>query len=86
MDLPETQNAQESGSLLYQQAQLLMKRMQDNPDLVRLPRLPTDSPEESPAEPSGLDFINLDNTNGSDDPESTTPLANSPTGMTINQR
>jgi hypothetical protein len=31
-------------------------------------------------EPSGPDFINLDNTNGSDDPESTTPPANSPVG------
>jgi hypothetical protein len=33
-------------------------------------------------EPSSPNFINLDNTNGSDDPESTIPPANSPAGMT----
>jgi hypothetical protein len=56
--------------------------MWDILDPIRLPRISTHSPEEIPTEPSDPDFINLDNTNGSDDPESTTPPANSPTGMT----
>jgi hypothetical protein len=59
----------------------MMGPMRDIPDPIRLPRLLTDSPEEIPTEPSDPDFINLDNTNGSDDPESTTPPANSSAGV-----
>jgi hypothetical protein len=79
-DSPEVQVVQGMGGLMWQQAQLLMKWMQDNPDLIITPRLPTDSPEGSPTEPSGPDFTNLGNTNGSDDPESTTSPVNSPVG------
>jgi hypothetical protein len=50
-----------------------MKWMQDNPDLIRLAKASTDSPEEIPTGPSGPDFMNLDNINGSDNPESTMP-------------
>jgi hypothetical protein len=46
-------------------------------------RLLTDSPEEIPVGPSGLEFIDLDNINGLDDPESTTPLARSLTSTTM---
>jgi hypothetical protein len=45
----------------------MMGLMRDIQDPIRLPRLLTDSPEESSVEPNDLDFINLDNTNGSDD-------------------
>jgi hypothetical protein len=41
-DSPEVQVEQGMGGLLWQQAQLLMKWMQDNPDLIITPRLPTD--------------------------------------------
>jgi hypothetical protein len=61
----------------------MMGPMQDILDPIMLPRLPTDSPEESPGKLSDPNFIKLDNTNGSDDPESTTPQANSPVGATI---
>jgi hypothetical protein len=67
---------------MYQHALQMMGPMQDIPDPIRLPRLPTDSPEKIPKEPSGPDFINLGNTNGSDDPESTTPPDNSSVGTT----
>jgi hypothetical protein len=80
-NFPEAQDVWERGLLMYQQAQQMMNQMWDNLDLVRMPRLPTDSPEESPAGPSGPDFINLDNINGSGDPESIMPPVGSPTGM-----
>jgi hypothetical protein len=68
---------------MYEQAQWMMNQMRDNPDLVRMPRLPTDSPEEIPMGPSGPEFIDLDNINGLDDPESTMPLVGSPTGIAM---
>jgi hypothetical protein len=71
----------ERGALMYKHTQQIMNQMQDNPDLIRLPRLPTDSPEESLARPSGPNFMNLDNINESDDPESIMPLAGSPVGV-----
>jgi hypothetical protein len=81
-NFPEAQDAGREGGLMYQQAQQIMNQMRDNPDLIRLPRLPTDSPEEILAGPSGPDFMNLDNINGSDDPESTMPPAGSSVGVT----
>jgi hypothetical protein len=56
--------------------------MWDNLDLIRLPRLLTNSPEESTMGPSDPDFMNLDNINGSDNPESTIPPVGSPVGVT----
>jgi hypothetical protein len=81
-DSHEVQVVQGVGGLMWQQAQLLIKWMQDNPDLIITPRLPTDSPEGSPMEPTGPNFTNLGNTNGSDDPESTTSSVNSLVGGT----
>jgi hypothetical protein len=46
-----------------------------------MPRLPTDSLEESPAGPSDPEFIDLDNINGLDEPEFTMPPAGSLTGI-----
>jgi hypothetical protein len=65
-----------------QKAQQMMNQMWDNPNLIRMPRILTDNPEESPVGPSDPDFINLDNINGSDDLESMIPPAGSPTGIT----
>jgi hypothetical protein len=62
---------------------MLMKQMQDHLDLIITPRIPTDSPKGSPTEPSDPDFTNIGNTNGSDNPESTTSLVNSLVGMII---
>jgi hypothetical protein len=64
----------------------MMNRMRDNPDLVRMPRLLTNSPEESSMGPSGLELIDLDNINGSENPESTTPLVGSPTGIAMHSK
>jgi hypothetical protein len=69
------------GGPLYQQAQLLMKWMQDNLDLVRFPRLPIDSLEENMTELSNPNVINIGNTNGLEGHESIIPPSNSPTSM-----
>jgi hypothetical protein len=53
-NFPEVQAAWGMGGLMYQQAQQIMKWMWDNPDLVKMPRLPTDSPEEIPAGQAAL--------------------------------
>jgi hypothetical protein len=58
----------------------MMGMMQDIPNPIGFPRLPTDSPKEILVDPSGPNFINLDNTNGSDELESTIPPSNPPTG------
>jgi hypothetical protein len=72
---------QERRLLMYEKAQWMMNQMRDNPDLVRMPRLLIDSPEEISVGPSGFEFIDLDNINGLDDPESTTPLVMLLTGI-----
>jgi hypothetical protein len=48
-----------------------------------MPRLPTDSPEDSLTGPSGPELIYLDKINGSEDSEYTTPLVGSPTGIAM---
>jgi hypothetical protein len=53
-DLFKVQNVQGMGGLMYQQAQWLMKQMQDNPELIVVPKCPTESPEEIPAGVSDL--------------------------------
>jgi hypothetical protein len=45
-------------------------------------RPPTDNPEESPTGSRGPDLMNLDNINGSDNPESTMPPVGSLVGVT----
>jgi hypothetical protein len=77
----EVQVVQGMGGLMYQQAQMIMKQMQDNQTLLDGQGLPTDNLEESPAGPSDPDFMNLDNINGSDNPESTMPPTGSPVGV-----
>jgi hypothetical protein len=59
----------------------MMNQMRDNSNLLKMPRLSIDSPKENPTGPSGPDFINLGNINGSDDPESIMPLTRSPEGV-----
>jgi hypothetical protein len=81
-NLFEVKSVQGMGGLMYQQAQLLMKQMQDNLDLVRWTRPPTDNPEESQTGSSGPGLTNLDNISGSDNAESTMPSAVSPVGVT----
>jgi hypothetical protein len=68
-DLPEDQMAQESGSLLYQQTQLLMKQMSDNPHLSISPRI-SNTIQIIPTEPSDPSLIVTDGTNGSGNPKS----------------
>jgi hypothetical protein len=70
------------GELLYQQSQLLMKRMQDDLYLIITPALPTGIREGGPTEPSSPGSINPGNTNGLGNPESTTSSVNSPVGGT----
>jgi hypothetical protein len=79
-DSPEVQVEQGTGALLWQQAQLLMKQMQDNPDLIITPRVPTDIREGGPTEPGNPYFTNLGNINGSDGSESTASLVRPPAG------
>jgi hypothetical protein len=71
MDFFEVQTAQGMGGLMYQQAQLLMKRMQENPDLAIWRRPPTDNPKESPTGASYPESISLSNINGSGNPDPT---------------
>jgi hypothetical protein len=59
-----------------------MKQMQDNPDLIITPRLPTDIREGGPTEPGDPDFTNLANINGSDGPESNASPKRPPAGGT----
>jgi hypothetical protein len=72
----------ERGALMYQETQHMMNQVQDNFSLVRMPRLPTDSPKESSVGPNDPDCIKLDNINGSNDPESTMPPVGLPIGVT----
>jgi hypothetical protein len=44
-------------------------------------RLPVDNPDENQMGPSGPEFIDIDEINGLDDPEFTTPSARSLTGF-----
>jgi hypothetical protein len=81
-DFPEVQAAQGMGELLYQQSQLLMKQMQDDPYLIITPALPTGTRERSPTESSGPDSTDLGNTNGLGNTGSTTSSVNSPVDRT----
>jgi hypothetical protein len=80
-DLPEDQAAQEMGALLYQQGQLLMKRMQDDPYLIIRPAIST-TIRSTPTESSGPGPMNPDNTNGLGNPESSTSSVHSSEGGT----
>jgi len=66
---PEDQTAQESGALLYQQSQLLMKRMQDNPHPAISPEISV-TVQRVPTEPSNPGLTVVNGTNGSGNPES----------------
>jgi hypothetical protein len=74
-DLPEDQNTQERGALLYQQTQLLMKWMQDDPYLIIRPMIST-TIQSIPTESRDPSSIVPDNTNGLGNPESTTSSIN----------
>jgi hypothetical protein len=62
-------------------AQRIIDQLQDYPDLISMTGLPADNPDRSQTGPSGPEFIDLDEITGLDDPEFTTPLAGSPTGV-----
>jgi hypothetical protein len=81
-DFPEVQAAQGMGALLYQQSQLLMKWMQDDPYLIIMPALPTGTRERSPTVSSGPDSTDLGNTDGLGNTGSTTSSVNSPVDRT----
>jgi hypothetical protein len=68
----EVQMAQESGTLLHKQAQLLMKQMQDDPYLAISPGIPT-SVQSVTTGSSGPGPIGPDNTNGLGNLKSMTP-------------
>jgi hypothetical protein len=80
-NFPEAQDTWERGLLMYEQAQWIMDQMRDNPDLIRMPVLPADNPDESQIGPSGPELIDVDEIVGLDDPEFTTPPTGSPTGV-----
>jgi hypothetical protein len=61
-DLHEDQAAQDMGALLYQQGQLLMKPMQDDPYLIIIPTISTTIRSAS-IESSDPGPMNPDNTN-----------------------
>jgi hypothetical protein len=67
---PEDQTTQESGALLYQQSQLLMKWMQDNPHPTISPKILVTIQRVS-TEPRNPSLTTTDRTNGSGNPEST---------------
>jgi hypothetical protein len=79
--LPEAQDAWERGLLMLEHVQWIIDQLQDDPDIINMTRLPADNPDESQTGPSGPEFIDLDEITGLDDPEFTTPLAGSPTGV-----
>jgi hypothetical protein len=81
INFPEAQDARERGLLMYEHAQQIMDQMQDNPDLIRMPMLPANNPDEIQIGPSGPELIDVDEIVGLDDPEFTTPPAGSPTGV-----
>jgi hypothetical protein len=44
---PEAQDAWERGSLMLEYAQQIINQLQDDPDIINIPRLPTDKLDES---------------------------------------
>ena len=74
-DLPEDQTTQERGTLLYQQTQLQMKWMQDDPYLIIRPAIST-TICSIPTYSSDPGSTVLDNTNGLSNPESRTSPIN----------
>ena len=82
MDFPKIQAAQGMGELLYQQSQLLMKWMQNDPYLIITPTLPTGTQERSSTESSSPDSTDLGNTDGLGNTGSTTLPVNSPVDRT----
>jgi hypothetical protein len=81
-DFPEVQATQGMGELLYQQSQLLMKWMQDDPYLIITPALPTTTQEEARRSQAAPIPQNLGNTNGLGNTGSTTSSVNSPVDRT----
>jgi hypothetical protein len=66
---------------MIENAQWIMDQLQNDPDIINMPRLPVDNPDESQTGPSGPEFIDLDEITGLDDPEFTMPPTGSPTGV-----
>jgi hypothetical protein len=81
MDLPKDQDAQEMGALLYQQGQLLMKRMQDDPYLIIRPMI-SNTIRSALTESSSPGPMNPNKTNGLGNHESSTSSVHSSKGET----
>jgi hypothetical protein len=58
--------------------QQVIDQMKDDPDLIGMIGAPTDNPYESRVGLSGPELIEIDEITGSDNPEITTPQAESP--------
>jgi hypothetical protein len=81
-DFPGVQTTKGMGALLYQQSQLLMKRMKDDPYLIIMPTLPTSTQGRSSSVSSSPDSTDLGNTFGLGNTRSTTSSVNSPVDRT----
>jgi hypothetical protein len=79
-----TPGARERGTLLLQHAQQIMDLASN--DLALLSSVPTSNPEESPTGVGSSELTDPGNINGSDDPESTLPPADSPAGATTQSK
>jgi hypothetical protein len=53
---------------MLENAQRIIDQMQDDPDIINMPRFPTDNPDESQMGPNNPEFIDLDEITGLDDP------------------
>jgi hypothetical protein len=69
------------GGYLCLNMQWIIDQLQNDPDIINMPRLPADNPDESQMGPSGPEFIDLDEITGLDDPEFTMPPTGSPTNV-----
>jgi hypothetical protein len=61
--------------------QRVLDQLQDDPDLSEMTGSPVDNPDRSQVGTSGPEFIDIDEIDGLDDLEFTTPPAGSPTGV-----
>jgi hypothetical protein len=76
---PEAQDMWERGLLKFEHAQWIIDQLQNDLDIINMPRLPADNPDESQTGPSDPEFIDLDEITRLDDLEFTTP----PTRLSI---
>jgi hypothetical protein len=78
---PKAQAAWERGLLMLEHVQRIIDQLQDDPNIINMPRLPVDYLDERQTGPSSPKFIYLDEITGLDNPEFTTPLVRSLIGV-----